>query len=239
METKLYNYWNEIGLKYADEWQFGGQRYISFQEQKFIEKSLKNFSDSKITALDIGCGTGRILSVLESSPKIEFLYALDFNKSMLDYCRRRFRNSKKIKKFIQADISQKLPFKDGTFDLITGIRVLKYSQNWSEILNECYRILKKDGVLTFEMPNKFSVNKLARYNIDIFSASEKELKSILKQIGFNILEIKGGPVLPSFIYNVITNKILSKAMQKIENIIKSLLGEISFSRFIYISCVKV
>ncbi len=239
METKLYNYWNKIGLKYANTWQVGGQKYISLQEQKFIEKSIETFKRGEITALDIGCGTGRILSMLENNSKINSLYALDFNKSMLNYCRRRFKNSKKIKELIQADISLKLPFDDDSFDIITSIRVLKYNQNWPKILEECYRILRKNGILTFEMPNKLSINRFSKDDVTIFSASEKELKLVLKQIGFKILKIKGGPVLPGFLYDLIANEAFAKATQKIESIIKSLFGDVLFSRFIYVSCTKV
>lgn len=239
MEIELYDYWNKIGSEYVDTWRIGGRKYISLQEEKFIKDSIKNFNGSKITALDLGCGTGRMLSILEKDSKIDSLYGLDFNKAILDYCRRRFKSSKKIKNFIQADISEKLPFKNGSFELVISIRVLKYNQNWSKILRECHRILNKNGILVFEMPNKFSVNRLSRDDITIFSSSENELKSVLKKIGLKILEIKGGPVLPGVFYDRITNKILAKIMQKTETFIKLLFGKVLFSRFIYISCTKV
>lgn len=97
MKVKLRDYWNRIGLKYADTWKVGGRKYISIQEEEFIKNSIKNFNGNKIVALDIGCGTGRILSVLENSSKIDSICALDFNKEMLEYCARIFKRSKKIK----------------------------------------------------------------------------------------------------------------------------------------------
>lgn len=116
---------------------------------------------------------------------------------------------------------------------------MKYHKNWQKILREYYRIVKKNGILVFEMPNKISVNKFSRDSIAIFPSSEKELRFVLKQTGFRVFEIKGGPVLPGLLYDLTTNKAFAKIMKKAEDIIKLLLGNVLLSRFIYISCAKV
>lgn len=238
MKNDIRYYWEKIGHKYALTWQVGGRKYISSLEESFIKNILESLPKHKIKALDLGCGTGRISAVLERSEKINSLYGVDFSRPMLDYCQKRFRKSKKIEEFILSDISKKLPFKNNHFDLITSIRVIKYNQNWPQILNECYRILKKDGLFVFEMPNKNSVNRLAQYEVPIYSTTERQLGSILTKIGFKILTVEGGPVLPGFIYDNVKSKSIAALILKTERVFKYFLGETLFARFIYVACQK-
>lgn len=238
MKNDIRYYWEKIGHKYAQTWQVGGRKYVSLLEQKFVENILKDFPENNLKVLDLGCGTGRISAVLERSEKINSLYGVDFSRPMLDYCQKRFQKSKKIKEFILSDISKKLPFKKNTFNLITTIRVIKYNHNWSQILNECYRILQREGILIFEMPNKNSVNRLAQYEVPICSTTEGQLRSILTKIGFKILTVEGGPVLPGFIYDNVKSKFIATLILKTERVFKYFLGETLFARFIYVACQK-
>lgn len=238
MKNHIRHYWEKIGHKYAQTWQVGGRKYVSLLEQEFVENILKDFPKNNLKVLDLGCGTGRILAVLERSEKINSLYGLDFSQPMLDYCQKRFRKSKRVEEFILSDISKKLPFKNDYFDLITSIRVIKYNHNWPQILNECYRILQKGGILIFEMPNKNSVNRLAQYEVSICSTTEEQLRSILTKIGFKILTVAGGPALPGFIYDNVKSKSIAALILKTERVFKYFLGETLFARFIYVACQK-
>lgn len=231
-------YWNQIGEKYRLTWKKGGRSYISFQEKSFINQAISFLPSTSIKALDLGCGTGRILSILKKNPKVKSIQAVDGSEEMVNYCQKKFKKPLKIKKIILSDISKKLPFPSESFDLITTIRTIKYNKNWQEILSDCFRLLKKRGILIFDMPNQNSINHFSYCEIPIYKTSEEELRKILKTLGFEILVIKGGPVLPGFFYDHLKDGFLFRIILKTEGIFKRIFGQASLSRYLYLTCQK-
>ena len=51
---------------------------------------------------------------------------------------------------------EKLPFSDGSFDIVYSANVLEHTDNPVSVLYESIRVLKKEGILHFEMPNYLS-----------------------------------------------------------------------------------
>lgn len=218
-----------------------GRKYVSDQELLFLKSSIAKYLTKKgqsVAALDLGFGAGRILSVLENSKTIDNITGADFSQKMLALCRKKFRNSKKVKKLIHYNIASQLPFANDAFDVVTSIRAIKYNTNWKEILKECHRILKKDGLFIFEMPNINSINRFSKIEVPIYKTTTDELKQALKDCGFEILKIKGGPMLPGFLYDRIKGPILNLVIFK-EKLFKIIFGEIFLSRFLYVACRKI
>lgn len=240
MRVDIRCYWDQIGRDYVLTWKKGGRQHISSIERAFIKQALKFYkkNQNNLKVLDLGCGSGRIISVLKNNKKIDSIFGVDHSKPMLDYCQEKFKNSKKVQRFVLADISKKLPFKKNSFDFITAIRVLKYSQNWQEILKGCLRILDKNGILVFSMPNQNSVTRFSSCEVPLHKATEKGLKEFLKESGFDLLTIKGGAVLPGFIYDYLKNKYLLLPVLKIEKLLKKIFGPVFLSRHFYIACKK-
>lgn len=233
-------YWNRIGESYASEWTHNGRKYVSNQETLFLKTSIEHYVDKKssLSALDLGSGAGRMLSVLEDSRKVNALIGVDFSEEMLSYCRKKFVKSNKIKKFIRYDISKKLPFADKTFDVVSSFRAIKYNANWKSIIKECNRILKKGGIFIFDMPNINSINRLSKIEVTIHKTTSQELKQTLEKSGFEILRIRGGPILPGALYDKINNSLLLNLTMGIEKLFKTF-GETFLSRFLYVACRKV
>ena len=170
MKVNISSHWNQIGESYAVEWNQNGRQYVSDQELRFLKNSIAKHITKKehfLKALDLGSGTGRILSILENSETIDAITGVDFSEEMLLYCKKRFRNSKKVKNLIRSDIAKRLPFANEAFNIITSIRAIKYNANWKDILKECNRVLKKDGILIFEMPNINSINRFSKDEVFI------------------------------------------------------------------------
>ena len=235
-------YWNTIGKSYDSAWKHSGRKYVSDQELQFLKNSVAKYVTkdhfATVDALDLGFGAGRILSALESSKKINTLTGLDFSKEMLLFCKNKFKNSKKIKKLIRFDISKKLPFENYSFDVVTSIRAIKYNKNWKDIIKECYRVLKKNGLFIFDMPNINSVNRLSEIEVSIYKTTLSELKRTIEGNGFEILEVKGGPILPGVVYDQIRGILLSLAIFS-EKLFKIIFGKTFLSRFLYIACRKI
>lgn len=240
MKSNDIKYWNNIGDSYASVWKHKGRKYVSDGELQFLKNSIAKYlvkNDS--SALDLGFGAGRILSTLENSEKINTLTGLDFSEEMLIFCKNRFKNSKKIKRLIRFDISKKLPFESQSFDVVTSIRAIKYNKNWKNIIKECHRILKNDGIFIFDMPNINSVNRLSEIEVSIYKTTLNELKYTLEKSGFEILDINGGPILPGFIYDRINGNFLLNLAMSSEKLFKLIFGKTFLSRFLYIACRKI
>lgn len=45
-----------------------------------------------------------------------------------------------------------LPYKDSSIDEVRATHVLEHVWNYAELLNECHRVLKKDGFIYIEVP---------------------------------------------------------------------------------------
>ena len=103
-----------------------------------------NLSESinDLTAIDIGCGSGRHIALLQEFG-IEKVYGSDYSLNALKLCQ-----SLNLKNIINCE-NRKMPFKDNTFDITVAWGSLHYSSKDEThiMLNEIRRILKTNGEL--------------------------------------------------------------------------------------------
>lgn len=113
------------------------------------------------TALDVCCGTGDI--AFELARRGAKVTGLDFSEPMLGVARERMKNAEcRMQKgasatpvFIQGD-AMKLPFPDGTFDVVTVGYGLRNLADWKAGLREMARVARPGGrllVLEFGKPD--------------------------------------------------------------------------------------
>lgn len=55
-------------------------------------------------------------------------------------------------KHVKPDVSGRLPFRDGSFDLIVGLGVMHHIPNVSYVMSECFRSLADDGIMLIREP---------------------------------------------------------------------------------------
>lgn len=99
------------------------------------------FKDSK-NILDIGCSVGRVLSI---DPKR--IQGIDIDKKALGISKKR---GYKVK---FADVTEKLPFKDESFDAIFCSQVIEHLEDPLDALTEMVRVLAKQGRLILITPD--------------------------------------------------------------------------------------
>jgi ubiquinone/menaquinone biosynthesis C-methylase UbiE len=114
----------------------------------------------KVRILDAGCGFGVAMMgfVKRFGDKVEMV---GYNYSKKDgdikkmkqqaiekgiFTKKELKEIKKFPKIIYCDASKKLPFKDNTFDFIYSMASLYLYDDKIFFLEECSRILKKDGL---------------------------------------------------------------------------------------------
>lgn len=111
-----------------------------------LQKSIKLLKEHKPgRLLDIGCGPGEFGSVFVKSGWD--VYGIDASKKLLRVA------EKKGLKTRFHDISKRFPFKENTFDAIFAGEIIEHVPDAGFFLDECYRILKRNGLLVLTTPN--------------------------------------------------------------------------------------
>src|SRR5258706_9133375 len=120
---------------------------------KQIEAVLKNEVGSlkKLTCLEVGSSNGIISNILAKSFK-KYI-ATDVDALAIKDGSKRFK-SKKLKFMVMN--SEKLTFKDNTFDVVVCNQVYQVVPRPNRMASEMYRVLKPGGVAFFGGRNKYA-----------------------------------------------------------------------------------
>jgi len=179
--------------------------------------------------LDIGCGLAPASYLLPEDNKI--ILVDNFSNVGL--------NSKNYpKKTKNIDLNKKLPFPDKYTDIVLALGVLEHIVNLHSLLDEIYRVLKKDGLFIGCVPNmcslsariKWFLGKLPRYSAEVVEADRdrhisdwtfKKVEAVLTQHGFQVETSDFGLwhgetlLIPKgFIKKTFTDRIFFKAWKK-------------------------
>lgn len=100
---------------------------------------------SSLRVLDVGCGDGTVSElIVKMGHKV---WGIDENPEALKEAERRG-----IKTF-EGDLEKDLPFENEFFDAIWCLRTLTHIFNSEHFLQECYRVLKKEGIIVITAEN--------------------------------------------------------------------------------------
>jgi len=113
-------------------------------KDNIFKKEVYKFFNKNKTVLDCGCGTGFFTERFGEISKLSV--GVDIADSNIKIAKMLSKNGK----FIKADI-QKLPFKDGKFDIVTAIEVIDHLNDREKGLEEIRRVLKKGGILIISL----------------------------------------------------------------------------------------
>jgi len=164
--------------------------------------NLNKFRNPKI--LEIGCGTGKNLEVLDKFGKT---LGLDISEEAIKFCRKRGLKN------VSLGQAEKIPFPKDNFDLVVLLDVLEHT-NDQKTIKEIHRILKSKGFLIVTAPafpwlwSQWDVvlGHKRRYTL-------KGLAFILKREGFETKKISymfSFLVVPAFFVRLIKSKFFKK-----------------------------
>ncbi|WP_366923780.1 class I SAM-dependent methyltransferase [Metallumcola ferriviriculae] len=128
------------------------------EKAKKIYKVLHDFSTDRSKeltdgiCLDVGCSGGIITSYL--ADYFESVVGCDIDEEAIKVANAS--NSQPNCSFIVGD-SMKLPFNDNSFDVVICNHVYEHVPDVNVLMNELYRVLKKNGVCYFGVGNKWII----------------------------------------------------------------------------------
>lgn len=119
------------------------------RRKKFV-KNIKEITrgEKNMRILDLGCGTGTLLFVLQKEGYQE-LFGIDLSPNMVKIAKKRLNDAN-----LKVGFAENTGFPDNFFDLVVGISILHHIPNLKKVSREMSRILKKGGRILFMEPNK-------------------------------------------------------------------------------------
>jgi len=156
-------------------WWYTGRRKILTD---FVADICRRVTDRRPRILDVGCGTGANLLMLSQFGDAE---GVDISEDALAFCRERGLANVKL------GAAEKLPYDDGTFDLVTALDVVEHLDDDLGGLSEMRRVLRPGGRVLLFVPTFMFLwgvqddvsNHRRRYRLP-------ELRRVLEQAGFEV-----------------------------------------------------
>lgn len=147
------------------------------------------FNPPSSRLLEIGCGNGFFLE--EAAEQDYEVFGIEPGKASVDKAK------PEIKKNIIVDIFKPGQFKKNFFDVICCFQTFDHVPNPNDMLSECYKILKKDGLMLFfnhnagAWQNKLMGEKSPIIDIEhTYLYDKKTIHKIFEKHRFKVLEVK-------------------------------------------------
>src|SRR5260370_39392094 len=126
--------------------------------------------------LDVGCGTGTMLTHLASCGKAA---GVDIDEEAIGFCRERGLQD------VRLGEAANLPFADGSFDLVTALDVVEHLDDDVGALVEMKRVLRPDGHILVTVPaHRFLWGDQDEVNMHKRRYTAPELRRRLAESGF-------------------------------------------------------
>lgn len=133
------------------KWENAAAAYTESQEVSDLAESNKVVVKARFDrmngerVLDLGCGYGYYSDYFDSIGANTI--GADGSEKMIEIARERYPSSE----FFVADIENRLPFENESFDIVFSNQVLMDIENVDFVFAECKRVLKKGGIFWFSI----------------------------------------------------------------------------------------
>lgn len=159
-------------------WWFVARRRIFLS---LLDRYLKDGSATPRRILDVGCGTGTMLTYLARYGVAE---GIDMDEDAIQYCHQRG-----LTRVSQAG-ADRLPFADGTFGLVTALDVIEHIDDDRAALREVLRVLSPGGSFLVAVPAyRFLWGRQDDINLHKRRYLARELRERLASTGFEVVRL--------------------------------------------------
>ena len=149
--------------------------------------------------LELGCGTGYFTETVALNA--DHVFATDLSDELLEIAREQIKKPAKIT--IQKENCMNTSFAPKQFDTVFMANLIHVIEKPSKVLQECYRLLKNDGLLIIASFTNYGMKPLGKIKLGIrfirawgkppkftHRFSPDSLNSLVKAAGFSIRESK-------------------------------------------------
>lgn len=148
--------------------------------------------------LDIGCGSGLLTEKIKE--RGYNVISCDFDERAIKLCKEK--GTEAIQVNSETD---RIPFDDNHFDLISCFEVIEHIKSPQNMLNEIHRTLKQDGIFVISTPNISWWYLRIKHLLGIWDFHDMDhirfynpnlLKRCLNDFGFKVIQVKSIFVCP-------------------------------------------
>ena len=169
------HYFKELAELEAGNFWFRGRN-------KLILWALNKYSPQLKSFLEIGCGTGFVISAISKRFPEAALSGSEYFEEGLVYARRRMPSAK----FTQMD-ARHMPY-ESELDAIGAFDVLEHIEEYEIVLQQIYNALKPSGVVFVTVPqHRWLWSSVDEYACHVRRYSVKELHQKVSEAGFEII----------------------------------------------------
>lgn len=137
----------------------------------------EKYLERKDIVLDLGCDNG--MHTIKAARKVKKIIGVDYQVKSLAIARGLAKDQKISNvEFQEGSLETKLSFPSGNFDKVLFLDVLEHLYHRSQIMAECHRVLKNNGLLLLSIPNSDTRwKKLLRKNgLNSFADSDHKIE---------------------------------------------------------------
>lgn len=182
-------------------------------EQRVTRHFSEIASSEGLKVLEVGSGSGR--DGIEFSRMGATVVSLDYSREALGLVKSQLREGDSVE--ICCGDAFRLPFGDGTFDLVFHQGLLEHFRNPEDMIEEHRRVLKKGGYILVDVPQRYhyyTVIKHLMIRLGKWFAgwetefSVRELEDLLRGHGFRIVRSYGEWLNPPIWYRMLRKVLL-------------------------------
>jgi len=153
--------------------------------QKMLPETKKRFP----AILDIGCGRGQSLHLLDEYFSPDIINGIEIDESLLNDALKRAQACRCRVDIITGN-AEMMPYPDQSFDMVFCHQSFHHIIQHEKAMHEFYRVLKPGGILLFaESCKKFihslSIRVLFRHPMDVQKTAEEYL-DLIRRTGFQV-----------------------------------------------------
>jgi ubiquinone/menaquinone biosynthesis C-methylase UbiE len=124
-------------------------KYRLSRRTKEVLKGIEKYNGHELDSLlDIGTADARMLEMLNDELSVQTAVGLDYSADLLHT------NPNNDLYLVQSD-AVTLPFKNNSFDVLVATAVIEHVTDPSQMMRECYRVLRNGGICILSTPDPF------------------------------------------------------------------------------------